>query len=142
MTSRNFKNEKMIHNTSKVSMLIGVLSVIALLSCSKSGKEDTDRQAPVVTLVNPQDQQVFTSASMINITGTVTANKYIKEIHIEISDLTTGEEYQHIHIHPASASYSFNQGYQLKPATSYRIRVIADDANSNSSVSKAEIRCN
>ena len=132
----------MIHNTSKVCLLLGLLSVIAMLACSRSSKEDTDRQAPVVTLLTPADQQVFTSVSMITINGTVTDNRYIKEIHIEISDLTTGEEYQHIHIHPASASYSFSQGYQLKPATSYSIRVIADDANSNSSVSKAEIRSN
>jgi hypothetical protein len=126
-------------NMKPISVLL--LSII-LLGCSKSGSENNDRENPVVQLASPSDGQVFNSAQTIRISGTVTDNKYLKEIHIEVSSLDTGEEYLHVHIHPAAASYAFDQSYTLAAGTSYKIRVIADDASSNSSAAIVNIRCN
>ncbi|RYY62792.1 MAG: DUF4625 domain-containing protein [Chitinophagaceae bacterium] len=115
---------------------------LTLASCSKNKSESTDRDNPVITLTSLSDEQVFTGSQTINITGTVTDNRYIKEIHIEISDLDSGEEYLHVHIHPASASYNYDQPYLLTAGNNYRIRVIADDASTNSSVRSVNVRCN
>jgi len=112
------------------------------LSCTKNKSETADRESPVITLTSLSDEQVFTAPQTISITGSVSDNKYIREIHIEISDLDSGEEYLHVHIHPASAFYNYDQPYLLAAGTSYRIRVIADDASSNSSVRTVNVRCN
>lgn len=115
---------------------------ILFFSCSKGSSEEKDHEAPVVTLQTPVNNQVFTGGQNIMIAGTVTDNKYIKEIHIEITNLVTAAEYLHVHIHPAASSFNFNQAFTIQTGISYKIRVIADDASSNSAVSSAEIVCN
>ncbi|MBL7742686.1 MAG: DUF4625 domain-containing protein [Chitinophagaceae bacterium] len=117
-------------------------TVLFFISCSKGSSGEKDREAPVVVLHTPVNNQVFTGGQNIMIAGTVTDNKYIKEIHIEITNLATAAEYLHVHIHPAASSFSFNQAFAIQAGISYKIRVIADDASSNSAVSSAEIICN
>ena len=126
----------------KTRLLLLCFSVAASLGCSKSSSERNDREAPVITVTGPVDDQVYAGAQTIRITGSATDNAYLKEIHVEISDLSTAEEYLHVHIHPAAASYRFDQPYDVKASTQYRIRVIADDASSNSSVVIREICVN
>lgn len=122
--------------------LIIMVAALCLVSCSKGSDDNDDRESPLVTLTSLTDEQVFTSPQLIRISGSVTDNKYIREIHLEISDLDTGEEYLHVHIHPASSFYNYDQPYQLAAGKAYRIRVIADDASSNSSLKAVNIRCN
>ncbi|MGK2863656.1 MAG: DUF4625 domain-containing protein [Chitinophagaceae bacterium] len=116
-----------------------LLSLFVILSCSK---ESEDAEPPVVTFISPNNSDVFTAGQMIHIKGTVTDNNYVDEIHIEISNLITGEEYDHIHIHPGSKTYSFDQSFTVKAATRYKIKVIAEDPSSNSSSGVLEISSN
>jgi hypothetical protein len=125
-------------------MKYSVLSLLLLFffACSKPSEEDKDREAPAVTLNTPTNNQVFTGGQNIMITGEVTDNKYIREIHIEITNLTTAQEYLHVHIHPATKSFVYNQAFTIQAGINYKIRVIADDPSSNSSIKSAEISCN
>lgn len=116
--------------------------ILFCFSCSKSPGDDKDTQAPVVTINTPTNNQVFTGTQTITITGLVTDNKYIKEIHLEITNLATGQEYLHVHIHPDTSTSSFNQNFTVQPGITYRIRVIADDPSTNSSTQKVEVSCN
>ncbi|RYY56736.1 MAG: hypothetical protein EOO09_05085 [Chitinophagaceae bacterium] len=127
--------------TTTIHILVLAVMTCLAAGCTKSSDADADRENPVVTLTSLSDGQVFTGAQTINITGSVTDNRYIKEIHIEISSLDTGEEYLHVHIHPAAASYNYDQPYLLTAGRNYKIRVIADDAQSNSSVRSVNISC-
>lgn len=122
------------------SLVLAILVSVSL-ACSKSSTQDPDREAPVVTISSLSDEQVFTGPQTISIRGTVTDNRYIREIHIEISDSDTGTEYLHVHIHPATSSYNYDQPYLITAGKNYRIRVIGDDAQSNSSVRSVNIRC-
>ena len=65
------------------------IACILFLSCSK--KKTDDKEAPVVTLTTPVNNQVLTSGE-IHIKGTVNDNQYIDQVHIEISNLNTGVE--------------------------------------------------
>ncbi|HEY6505871.1 MAG TPA: DUF4625 domain-containing protein [Chitinophagaceae bacterium] len=113
-----------------------------LTACSKGSEKEKDYEAPVVTLNTPANNQVFTGGQSIMISGTVTDNKYIEQIHIEISNLATAAAYQDIHIHPGAASFNFNQAYTIQAGIAYKIKVIADDASTNSAAKSAEITCN
>jgi hypothetical protein len=122
--------------------LIWSIPFLFLLSCSKKSGEDKDNEAPVVIINTPTSGQVFNGTQIIMITGAATDNKYIKEIHIEISNLATGQQYLHIHIHPDSNTYTFNQTYNIEAGVAYKIRVIVDDASTNSTAKSVDITCN
>jgi hypothetical protein len=124
----------------KIYFLPSIL--LLLIACSKGSGGEKDDEAPVVTLQSPVNNEVFTGSQSITVSGTVTDNKYIKEIHIEITNLLTAAEYLHVHIHPAAKSFDFSQAFTVQPGISYKIRVIADDASSHSTVKSAEISCN
>lgn len=128
----------------KISLIrfLTTVMILSFISCSKGSDEEKDTQAPVITINTPNNNQVFNGSQSITITGLVTDNKYIREIHIEITNLATGEEYLHVHIHPATATSSFNQSFALQSGNNYRIRVLADDSATNSAVQKVEVSCN
>jgi hypothetical protein len=119
-----------------------LLVLFSGLSCSKNSGKEKDYDAPVVQLTSPTDNQVFTAGQNILITGSVTDNKYIKEIHIEVTDLISAQEYLHVHIHPAAAAFNFSQAFLVEAGKQYKIRVIADDPSSNSSIKAIEISTN
>lgn len=116
--------------------------LLFLVACSKGSGEDKDYDPPVLLVNTPTNNQVFNGTQTIMITGKATDNKYIKEIHIEITNLITAEQYLHIHIHPDANSYTFNQPYNIEAGIAYKIRVIVDDASSNSTAKAVEITCN
>jgi hypothetical protein len=116
--------------------------VIILAGCSKGSTKEKDYEAPVVTVTTPTNNQAFTGGQSIMIAGTVTDNKYIKEIHIEISNLADATEYLHVHIHPDASSFTFNQAFTIQTGIAYKIRVIADDGSANSTAKSIEISCN
>lgn len=116
--------------------------IVLFFACSKGSGEEKDYEAPVVTLNTPSNNQVFTGGQSIMIAGSVTDNRYIKEIHIEITNLANATEYLHVHIHPDGSSFNFNQAFTIQAGITYKIRVVADDASTNSAVKSAEIACN
>ena len=122
-------------------IILSLFILAGFISCSPSS-EDKDFEPPAIDLYTPQDQQGFTGSQTILISGLVKDNRYIKEIHIEISNQLTGEQYQHIHIHPNTSESFFNHNFVVQTGKVYQIRVIADDAGSNSSVKKVQIACN
>jgi hypothetical protein len=116
--------------------------LLFIVACSKGSGGDSDKESPVLVLNTPVNNQVFNGTQSISISGTATDNKYIKEIHIEITNLVTAEQYLHIHIHPDANTYTFNQSYNIEAGIAYKIRVIVDDASSNSTAKSVEITCN
>ena len=112
------------------------------ISCSKNSGKDQDYDAPVLTLNTPLNNQVYTSGQNIMISGQATDNKFINQIHIVITNLVTGTEYLHVHIHPNSSSFAFTQSYTAQAGISYKIDVIVDDASANSSAKSVQVSCN
>lgn len=116
--------------------------LVLLAACSKDNGEPPDNVAPVVTLTTPANNQVFTAGQSITVTGQVTDNKFIKEIHVVITNLGSGVEYQHIHIQPGASSFNYSQSYTAQAGIFYKIEVIADDASGNSSSKSVQVFCN
>jgi hypothetical protein len=135
-----FNKFTVVHNSMKNSFLLPLL--VLVIGCSKPSVKEKDYDPPALTLITPVDNQVFTNGQSIIISGSATDNKYIEQIHIVISNLVTGEEYLHVHIHPDGSSFTFNQAYTAQAGTSYKIQVIADDASANSAGKSVEVSCN
>jgi chitodextrinase len=116
--------------------------LVFLVACSKGSSKDKDYDAPALTLNTPLNNQVYTPGQNIMIAGQASDNKYINQIHIVISNLATGTEYLHIHIHPNSSAFNFTQPYTAQGGITYKIDVIVDDASSNSTAKTVEVSCN
>jgi hypothetical protein len=119
--------------------LLILLGCVAFGSCSD--KDNDDREAPVITLTSPSNNQVF-SPGEIKIQGTITDNAYIGQVHVEVYNNDTGAEIAHVHIHPATKMYALDYPIVLQPGIDYKIKVVADDPAANTSSKQVEISCN
>jgi len=116
--------------------------LLIFTACSKNKDKDKDYDPPVITLSTPTNNQVYAAGQNIMVSGNASDNKYINQIHVVISNLATGTEYQHVHIHPNTSSFTFNQPYTAQAGITYKIQVIVDDASSNSVSKSVEVSCN
>lgn len=104
-----------------------VLLLLIMASCSKDGDTANDTTSPVIVLSNPSDGQSFTAGQAITISGSVTDDNYIAEIHIHVSNNNTGVLLMDVHLYPAGASATFSQSLTSAAGVTYKIQVIAKD---------------
>ena len=116
--------------------------LLILTACSKGSVNNADHDAPVITLTTPVNNQSYNSGQSIMISGNATDNKFINQIHIVITNIVTGVEYLHVHIHPNTSAFTFNQSFTPQAGISYKIDVIVDDASTNSSAKSVQVSCN
>ncbi|HRG83421.1 MAG TPA: Ig-like domain-containing protein [Chitinophagaceae bacterium] len=107
--------------------------LLTLAACSKKSDQPGDLVKPVITINTPFNGQVFTAGQSIPISGTITDNQYIAEVHIHVSNNLTGTLLMDVHLYPASASTTFNQSITASAGIEYKIQVIAKDKNVNES---------
>ena len=121
----------------KYSLLLSALSVL-FLGCSKDEAEDTE--APSITITAPTNNQSL-PAGEVHVKGMTSDNAYINQAHVEVYD-GAGAEVIHVHIHPATKNYAFDQTFTAQSGKSYKIKVIAEDPSANSSTKQIDITCN
>jgi Bacterial Ig domain len=123
--------------------LILLLSVLVTgLSCSKNSGEEKDTLLPVIVLSNPTAGQTFTSGQSIQISGNITDNKFIAEIHIHVTNTNTGTLLMDVHLYPNGSTATFNQAITAIAGVNYKIQVIAKDRAVNEGRSSVEVSCN
>ena len=117
--------------------------IFVLLACSKD-KDDTvnDNEPPVIFINSPDNNQVFNAGTRVIITGSVTDNKQVDELHIHVSDVFTGALLIDIHRAPETSSYSLNESFQAQSGIDYKIQVIAKDNSNNENRASVEISTN
>jgi mRNA-degrading endonuclease toxin of MazEF toxin-antitoxin module len=116
--------------------------MLLFVSCSKKSGSESDNQLPVVTLSSPTNNQVFTAGQTVNITGTLTDNKRVAEVHVHISNHDTGDLLVDIHRNPGTASYTLNETFTVQSGIHYRIQVIAKDNSANEGRATVEVSAN
>lgn len=67
----------------------------------------------------------------MNITGTLSDNQQLAEVHVHISNHTTGTLLVDIHRYPLSAIYTLNESFTVQSGIEYKILVIAKDNSAN-----------
>jgi Big-like domain-containing protein len=120
-----------------------VLLVIVFLGCSKDeDNTEQDNELPVIVINSPDNNQVFNAGARVIITGSVTDNKQVDELHIHVSDVFTGALLIDIHRAPETSSYSLNESFQAQSGIDYKIQVIAKDNSNNENRASVEISTN
>ncbi len=113
-----------------------------VVSCSKNKESERDKVFPVITINTPVNGLSFTAGQSIPISGNITDNEYIAEVHIHVSNSNTGTLLMDVHIYPGSNSTSFNESITASAGINYKIQVIAKDRAVNESRSVVEVSCN
>ena len=111
------------------------------VACSKDSSEK-DNELPVVTISSPGNNQVFNPGETVTITGTVTDNKKIAEVHVHISNNATGKLLIDIHRYPATGSYNVNESFQTQTGINYKIQLVAKDNSANENRATVEVSAN
>ncbi len=110
-------------------------------SCSKN-KDKTDTTPPIITINNPLNGQIFTNGQSIPISGTVTDNEYIAEVHIHVTNTNTGALLMDVHKFPAAATLSFSESITAATGVNYKIQVVTTDREVNEGRASVNVSCN
>lgn len=124
------------------SGLIVILLSVLFLNCSKNSTIAKDTELPVITLDYPHESQVFDDGDTVTISGSITDDKYIAEVHILVTDLNSGATYVHAHLYPATTFANFNQDFVAASGIDYKVELIVLDRSMNQAVASVEIFCN
>jgi hypothetical protein len=123
--------------------LFVVISLVLLMSCSKKSSTVNDNELPVISLTTPSINQTYTAGEAINITGTVSDNNSIAEVHIHVTNVATGIKYLDVHLYPGSSSTSFsNHDIMAAAGIAYKVEIIAIDRAVNEAISSVQVSCN
>ena len=120
----------------KTKKFLIAFALIGFIACSKNGG---DNEKPVINLTTPTANQQFTAGQTINITGTVSDNDEIHEVHVIVTNKTTSTEILHFHDHIDAKTYNINQSLVAAAGITYKIHVEADDHTGNTAVVEIEV---
>jgi hypothetical protein len=125
----------------KTTSLI-LLWLAFIQGCSKGTGTDNDTIPPVITFNSPLNGHIFTPGQPISISGVVTDDKYIAEVHIHVTNVNTATLLMDVHLYPAGDNGNFNQSITAAAGINYKIQVIAKDRGVNETRSTVEVSCN
>ena len=101
-----------------------------------------DNELPAVSITSPNNNQVFSAGEKVNITGTLSDNQKLTEVHVHISNNSTGTLLIDIHRYPMTSTYNLNESFQTQAGINYKIQVVAKDNSANENRSTIEITSN
>jgi hypothetical protein len=125
-----------------MKFLLSFLSVMILSAACSKNSTVKDNELPVVTITSPNNNQVFSAGETVNITGTLSDNQKLTEVHVHISNNNSGTLLIDIHRNPGTATYNLNESFQTEAGIKYKIQVIAKDNSANENRSTVEITSN
>ena len=108
-----------------------IILCLALIFCVSCTKSSGDTQKPLIVLNTPAGNQEFSASSTVVISGTVSDNDELHEVHVFVTDITHSAEVVHFHEHVDASTYTINQSFTVQASTTYRIQVEADDLVGN-----------
>lgn len=116
------------------------LCSLIVVSCSK--KDSGDKEAPVVTILSPSNNQSFTPGQTIQVEGRATDNEKITEFHIHITHKTTGALLRDIHAYPGQATGTTSYSFAAEAGMGYKIELVAKDPAQNSGSAAVTVTVN
>jgi hypothetical protein len=122
---------------------IPVLTVFILLTaCSKKSGGNNDTTPPVITIVSPLNNEHFNAGETIQTTATATDNDRVTELHIHVSNATTGVLLRDIHSFPGQPSGTVQDSFTAAAGINYAIKIIAYDAAHNLATAEVDVSAN
>lgn len=123
-------------------VIISIIAVSIISGCSKGTAAEKDAVLPVITLITPVTGQNFTAGQSIQISGSITDDKYVAEVHIHVTNTNTGALLMDVHLYPGSSSTTFNQSITAAAGVNYKIQIIAKDRAVNEASVSVDVTCN
>jgi hypothetical protein len=102
------------------------LLVFCLTACKK-----TDTTAPVITLLSPADNELFTAGTLVHVQAKIRDNNAIHMVHVMVHNAATGAEVLHFEEHIDASSYDVNETFTVASGITYAIEVEAIDHAEN-----------
>ncbi len=111
------------------------------VSCSKNngGK---DSELPAIVIVSPTNNQLFNGGETVTINATLTDNKRIAEVHVHVTNNTSGALLMDIHRYPNSANYALSESFIAQAGIQYKIQLLVKDNSANENNASVLISCN
>jgi hypothetical protein len=123
--------------------VIYALAILLFVSVSCSRDDDAeDEVSPVIQVVTPTNNQTFTGGQTVNITGNVSDNGTIVEVHVHIFNTTSGQQLIDINRFPNAANYTINENFQVVAGIQYKIQIIATDKSANQDIEDVFVSAN
>ena len=116
-----------------------LMSVAFLVACNKS---NGDKTKPFIVLNSPSANQQFTQFSNVVISGTVTDDKLIYDVHVIVTNLSNMSEVLNVQDTVNTQNYNINEVFNVTVAATYKIHVEADDVSGNTSVVEIQVKGN
>ena len=122
--------------------LLSLFGLLLFLACKKDAATEKDREVPVITLFSPVEGHTYTSGQNIKIAGTITDNNFIAEVHIVLTNNSTGGDILHAHMYAQGDSTSFEHDIPATAGVDYKVVITAVDRNVNQAYSRVLFSCN
>jgi len=120
---------------------ITISLVFFLVSCSK--KPDAgDKTAPLINIQSPVNNQHFTAGQTILTVADATDDNEVTELHIHVTDKTTGTLLRDIHSYPDQPTGTVRDSFPAASGITYTIQIIAKDPAQNTATAKVEVLSN
>ncbi len=140
----------------RVGILLFVLSIAGLISCSKSGSSgssddgphvinNNDLVPPVIEFTTPTEGQVFSNGSTISMTGKITDDNGLYRGTIRITnDATSGKVFEQPYEIHGLLLYNFNLSHVINVTTPTDFTVTAsfEDHGQNLTTKSVKIKVN
>jgi hypothetical protein len=135
------------------SLLLYCLLAFLFISCSKGGAagndphntiDPSDNTYPSVVVNTPTDDQVFTSGSVVDVTGTVSDNSLFQgsiSIRNDDNGLVVKDQYYEIHYIP-SYNFSMSCPISVTASTDFTVSVKFEDHGHNITAKTIKITVN
>lgn len=114
-----------------------ILLLSFLLGCKKS-----DETAPSITVLSPNQGQVFTGGQTVAIKASVSDNNELHMVHVTVLDNTTNGHLVHTEQHPDAKSFDVNESFVPQAGRSYTIEIEASDHDENTTKKELTVSAN
>jgi hypothetical protein len=118
------------------------LLLLLFVGCKKDVGAPADTELPTITITSPMANQVFTGGQTISINGVITDNTKLREIHLEITNTTTGAFLTHEHYAPDAAIFTLTKTFTAQASSTYKIKVEAEDPEGNKAETEITVTAN
>ena len=113
-----------------------VLVCFAFAACGKS-----DETPPVISVVTPSDNQVFTNGQTVNVKAEISDETGIHMVHLIVVD-NNGLHIDHFEEHLDATTYTLNRSFTAESGKSYTLTIDATDHGDNTTVKELHVSAN
>ena len=113
-----------------------VVTAFAFAACGKS-----DETAPVVNVIAPSDNEVFSNGQTVTVTAEITDESGIRVVHLIVVD-NNGIHLDHFEEHPDAKSYTLNRSFTVQSGKIYAVTVGATDHSDNTTNKVLQVSAN